>query len=242
MEPSRYQVASYICTATRGDKIKQKQTSRPSDNASHYSEEDICQLARKLSRDERPIWSDSPRLYIILRDTAHNLGTSHAQLSGKFIEKEINDTWLPIQSEFLLDCLLPPRARDQFLRVQGRVCSQPVDFQLGFRSPHGHFPSKESPPFSRQRVIGNGHIGKVDEVWSLIDGKLYARKIIRRRLSDFNSASKHHGSFRRELQALRRIDHIHCVKFVSHDTYLIFRPKVHLVRYYVNRLSLSEAC
>jgi hypothetical protein len=203
--------------AYRGKEERQGQDGRLDDLERQYSEEEIHLVASDLSRDGKKFWSESPRLYIILRSMDQSPGISHLQLASVFIDKDINDTWLPILSKSLLEYLLPPSARVQYLRAQHRVCSQPSDFQLGFRSTHGHFHSKDSSPFVAKRVVGSGRIGEVDEVWSLIDGKTYARKTIRRRLSHFATASRHIRSFRRELQALRRINHIHCVKFVSNS-------------------------
>jgi hypothetical protein len=191
------------------------QNVRPDDQEFQYSEEEIQQIANDLSKDGKKFWSENPRLYIILRDMDEIPWISPFQLPGIFIEKEINDIWLPIRSGKALDCLLPPLALPHFLRAQYRVCSQPSDFQLGCGNTHGHFHSKDSSPFIVKGSIGSGHIGEVDEIWSPVDGKSYVRKTFRRHLGHLKTARKHTQSFRRELQALRRIDHIHCVKFVG---------------------------
>jgi hypothetical protein len=201
--------------AYSGEEEPQGQDARPEEHEHQYSEEEIHQVAIDLSKDGKKLWSENPRLYIILKDLDQIPGVNHFQLPSIFIANEINDTWLPILSRTLLDYLVPPLARPHFLRAQYRVCSQPSDFKLGSRSAHGHFHSENTSPFWRKRVIGSGRIGDVDEVWSFIDGKCYARKTIRRRLSHVRTARQHTQSFRRELQALRRIDHIHCVKIVS---------------------------
>jgi hypothetical protein len=201
--------------ASSGEEEPQGQNVRPDDQEFQYSEEEIHQIASDLSRNGKKFWSENPRLYVILRDMDEIPWISLLQLPDIFIEKEIDDTWLPIRPREALDCLLPPLARPHFLRAQYRVCSPPSDFQPGFRSTHGHFYSKDSSPFIVTRSIGSGHIGDVEEIWSPVDGKSYARKTFRRHLGHLTTARKHTQSFRRELQALRRVDHIHCVKFVG---------------------------
>lgn len=200
--------------AHSGDERLQNPNPEPNEGDHQYSEQEIQEIALHLAKEEQPLWSENPRLFIILRDMNRIPGINGPHITDKFVNNGINDTWLPILSKSL-DTLLPPLARPHFLCAQSRVCGQPSEFKLGFRSAHGHFPSKNSAPFARRRVIGFGRVGEVDEVWSLVDRQIYARKVIHRPWRNFTSTNKSVRSFRRELKALRRIDHMHCVKFVS---------------------------
>ena len=211
-----------MLAAQIGDEESQVQDSGSSYGEHQYSEAEIQQVALHLANEEQPLWSENPRLHTILRDMCRLSGVKDAHVIDNFVNYDINDTWLPILSKSLLDILLPPLAQPHFKCAQRRVCSRPSEFRLGFRSAHGHFLSRNSAPFTRRRVIGDGRIGVVDEVWSQIDGQIYARKVIQRRWGHFNATTKYARSFRRELKALKRIDHIHCVKFVSRHSYSLW--------------------
>jgi hypothetical protein len=179
-----------------------------------YSEQEIKQVAAQLLRDGKNTWSQNPRLYIILRDIGQIEDTIQPQLVDKLINDGFNDFWIPIVSRDILQQILPRNLHSQFLRTQDRVCVQPVDFRIGLGNFHGHFTAKDGPPFASKRGIGSGHVGDVDEVLSLIDGQVYARKSIRK-LSRFSRAQDDVQKFRSELHALSRIKYKHCVEIVS---------------------------
>ena len=164
-------------------------------------------VAAELLRAEQVIWSKSPRLYIILRDI------DNISLFDKLHEKGVSDLWLPITSESMLEILIPKAVQEHFVQAQRLVCGHPKDFHLGHASSHGHFAPGSHPPFQRRRHIGDGSTGSVDEVLSLTDGQVYARKSIRRT----SCVSINKGAvqaFQREIYALHRIRHRHCVKIV----------------------------
>jgi hypothetical protein len=187
---------------------------RSSHDECQYSEEQILSLARKLGRDGKQSWSENPRLYIVLRDINQGLVNGHPELIDKFIDEGINDTWLPISSsDVTLSRLLPKLERSRFIRAQRSVCIRPSEFQLGYGGAHGHFASGDDTPFRTRGEIGSSSLGIVDEVWSSTDEQVYARKTIRRS-SDFSGAMFRMKIFQRELQALNRIRHRHCVRIV----------------------------
>jgi hypothetical protein len=179
-----------------------------------YSDQEIKQVAAQLLRDGRDTWSQNPRLYIVLRDIGQIEETTQSQLLDKLINDGFNDFWIPVASVDILQQMLPLNLHSRFLQAQSRVCVQPVDFRIGLGNFHGHFTEKERPPFASKRWIGRGHVGHVDEVLSLTDGQVYARKSIRK-LSDFPRAKEDVKKFRCELQTLRHIKYKHCVEIVS---------------------------
>jgi hypothetical protein len=207
-------MAAQTIAAHGGSEGLPSRGTRSSYDEYQYSEEQILSVARELCRDGKQRWSENPRLYIILRDIDQSLGTSTPELIDKFIDEGINDTWLPIGlSDVILDRLLPRLVRPHFLRAQQSVCVRPSEFQLGNGGAHGHFTSGNSTPFCTRGEIGSGSFGVVDEVLSSTDGQIYARKTIRRS-SDFSRATYRMKNFWRELQALSRIRHRHCVRIV----------------------------
>jgi hypothetical protein len=181
-----------------------------------YSEQEINQVAEHLLRDRKDTWSQNPRLYIILRDIGQIEETSQPQLLDNLINDGFNDFWIPVASVDILQQILPHSLHSQFVQAQGRVCVEPVDFRLGLGNFHAHFREKNGPPFSCIRRIGRGYKGIVDEVLSLTDGQVYARKSIRK-LSDFPQAQNDIRRFRSELQALSRIKYKHCVEIVRNS-------------------------
>jgi hypothetical protein len=196
----------------------------PTDPERQYNEEEVHRISRGLQKDDKIFWSENPRLYMILKHISAGSGTSWSQVSNPFINMDITDVWLPIPSTTVLDQLFGHLDQAQVLRLlfvqsQLRVCSKPSDFELGPDSRHGHFSSASltrSLPFVRLYEKGEGHIGRVHEIRSSIDGKVYAIKTIRRLLLyDFKTAHSRVRSFRRELHVLKRINHVHCVKLVS---------------------------
>ncbi|KAH7399910.1 kinase-like domain-containing protein [Cadophora sp. MPI-SDFR-AT-0126] len=187
-----------------------------------YNQLYVDLVATELFQAGQSIWSQSPRLYIILREIGR------LSLFDNLNENGISDLWLPIISESMLEVLIPIDVRHQFIQAQRHVCGQPVDFHLGFPSSHGHFAPHSHPPFQSRRHIGDGSLGSVDEVLSLTDGQIYARKSIRR-TSCVTINKNRVQAFQRELYALNQIRHRHCVKIVgsyttSRDLAIVMSP------------------
>jgi hypothetical protein len=201
-----------------------------------YTEQEIQQVALDLLRDGHHSWSDNPRLYIILRDIGQIKDTSQPQPLDVLLRNGLNDMWIPLTSDTTLRQLLKPEICFQFLRAQDRVCLHSKCFRLGPRDSHGHFATRHDAPFERRRSIGRGRIGRVDEVLSLSDRRVYARKTIRK-ASDFgdNRGRDDIESFRCEVQVLRRIKHQHCVQMVR-------RPIVFLSLFEDDQVFHSRVC
>jgi hypothetical protein len=179
-----------------------------------YTEQEIQEISRDLVKNGRQSWSENPRLYIILRDIGQIKGATQPQLLDNLIRRGLNDFWIPITSESILQDIFKPQVRLRFLQVQDCVCLQPSSLRLGPLNSHGNFATKEDVPFQRCRSIGRGRVGYVDEVLSLTDREIYARKSIRK-LSCFDDVRRNIERFRCEIQVLRRIKHRHCVQVVS---------------------------
>ncbi|KAK0102375.1 hypothetical protein ONS95_005997 [Cadophora gregata] len=172
-----------------------------------YSQDYISLVTTELLQAGQLMWSQSPRLYIILQ------AIGSLSLLDKLNEEGVSDLWLPIISESILEFLIPKDIRPQFVQAQRLVCAHPKEFHLGYASSHGHFAPESHPPFQRRRHIGSGSLGDVDEVLSLTDGQIYARKSVRR-TSCVSINRSRVQAFQRELHALSRIRHRHCVKIV----------------------------
>ena len=201
-----------------------------------YTEQEIQQVALDLLRDGHRSWSDNPRLYIILRDIGQIKDTSQPQPLDVLLRNGLNDLWIPLTSDTTLRQLLKPEICFQFLRAQDRVCLPSKCFRLGSRDSHGHFATRHDAPFECRRSIGQGRIGRVDEVLSLSDRRVYARKTIRK-ASDFgdNRGRDDIESFRCEVQVLRRIKHQHCVQMVR-------RPIVFVSLFEDDQVFYSRVC
>jgi len=197
--------------AISGYGVSSSQVGLASQQGTPYSEEEILKVAETLLKEGEKVLSEVPRLYIILRDIDQT--GKHRQLLDELIKKGVNDLWLPITAEFTLTQILPEHLRIPFLQAQTRVCVLPTNFRLGLGSAHGHFPTTAISPFQRLQSIGEGRVGYVEKVLSLVDGCVYARKSIRK-LSNYSHARDNVQMFRSELQALRRIKHKHCVEIV----------------------------
>ena len=72
--------------AHSGEEDLQGQDARPNDHEHQYSEEEINQVAIDLSKNGKELWSENPRLYIILRELDQIPGINHFQLSSIFID------------------------------------------------------------------------------------------------------------------------------------------------------------
>lgn len=182
-----------------------------------YSQCYVDRVATVLLQDGHLIWSQSPRLYIILQDIGK------LSLLDELNRAGVDDLWLPITSESMLEMLIPKDVRPQFIQAQQLVCGRPADFHLGYASSHGHFTPESHPPFQSLRYIGEGSLGIVEKVLCLTDGQVYARKSIRRTSCVLVNKSRVQA-FQRELHALSRIRHRHCVKIVRTHLFIAAHP------------------
>lgn len=193
-----------------------KQSHQTGQSFDRYTEQEIQQVATDLLKHGYHSWSNNPRLYIILRDIGQIKDTSQPQTLDVLLKNGLNDMWIPITTDTTLQRLLKPEIYFQFLQAQNSVCIQSTSFRLRTPGFHGHFATRYDAPFERRRSIGRGRIGRVDEVLSLTDRRVYARKSIRK-VSDFGDTRGRDDieRFRCEVRVLRRIQHRHCVRIVS---------------------------
>jgi hypothetical protein len=178
-----------------------------------YTEEEVEGVSISLLESKKHTWSVVPRLYLVLRDIGQILDDDEHQLMDKLIDLGIRDSWLPMSGNLLKQICLPSTLRNPFYQAQKHVCVPPIDIHPGNAGNHAHFAPGTNPPFESISEIGEGHIGKVEKVLCLTNQQLYARKTIRRD-TYLKRAQDHTHGYCAELQALRRIDHWHCVKLV----------------------------
>jgi hypothetical protein len=213
-EPDQAQANAHMFPIANAKETPYEQPGTSIDSVRRYTEQEIQEISGDLVKNGRQSWSENPRLYIILRDIGQIKGATQPQLLDNLIRRGLNDFWIPITSESILQDIFKPQVRLRFLQVQDCVCLQPTSLRLGPLNSHGNFAKKEDVPFQRCRSIGRGRVGHVDEVLSLKDREVYARKSIRK-LSYFEDVRRNIERFRCELQVLRRIKHRHCVQIVS---------------------------
>ena len=216
------------------------QSSQTGQIVDRYTEQEIQQVVTDLLRDGHRSWSNNPRLYIILRDIGQINDSSQPQLLDVLLKNGLNDMWIPIASDATLKRLLKPEICCQFFQAQGRVCLHSASFRLGPWDSHRHFATRDGAPFEPRRQIGQGHIGLVDEVFSPTDGKLYARKSIRKS-SDFGHTRCQDDieRFRCEMQVLRRIKHRHCVQIVRRP--IVFSYCLKMIKFPIPESASSTA-
>ncbi|KAI9049807.1 hypothetical protein LZ554_005958 [Drepanopeziza brunnea f. sp. 'monogermtubi'] len=178
-----------------------------------YSNSGVSQQSSNCSSTRSARWCENPLLYTIF----HEIG--QLELLDELFEHEFTDICLPIESETQLTrVFLDPALRPLFLAAQHRVCVQPdctPELQLEeIRTGHGHLMTDTDLPLQYRRSVGQGGSATVDEVLNLKDGQVYARKSWKRMDSVLDETG-----FHREIQALRRSKHIHCVQiFGSYTT------------------------
>ncbi|KAK6537395.1 hypothetical protein TWF694_011582 [Orbilia ellipsospora] len=167
-------------------------------------------ISRLLASTEWATFKDNPRLYTLLR--ALEL-LSDLEL---LLSKGISDSSLPLSIR-QLPSNFSEEWKGQFIAAQYMVCnhSDAEVLQLVENRKHINF---TQPPncFVRQRFIGRGGRGEVDEVECSLFGdyKVYARKRIFRQntaVIDTDTVK----AFAKEIETMKRINHHHCVTFVS---------------------------
>jgi hypothetical protein len=210
---NKSQVAAHMFSICSGVDTSPTHCRSANSNVDHWNEHEIDQVAEDLFVDGRELWGRNPRLYIIMQAIGQIKQTSQPQLIDCLINSGFNDSWLPVASADSLPRNFPLNLQSSFLQAQSCVCVPPADFRIGHGSVHGHFATDMEPPFQSLRPIGNGSMGVVDEVLSLKDGQVYARKIFRKP-SLFSRAQNDLQRFRSELRALGRIRSRHCVEIV----------------------------
>jgi hypothetical protein len=169
------------------------------------TDNDLQVISTLLRNKGRITWSNVPRIYTVLRTIGH------LELIDSFIEEGLTDFWFPFATGSLPD-VLTPTAKTNFVASQSIVITKALEFEKGAERKHAHFDRNDLIPFQVISKLGDGLHGSVERVRSLL-GREYARKSFRRRKA-FGSHKEDIRTFKTELQALKRISHIHCIELV----------------------------
>ncbi|KAJ8112116.1 hypothetical protein OPT61_g5443 [Boeremia exigua] len=166
-------------------------------------------------REDTVTWNHRPRTYIIL----HNLNLVH--LMNNFVKDGMTDLFLPYNDVTLPDYVQPAAVRVLFLEVQQYLLTDArvLEHLTGGVSstkvlPHIHLSEGGDRHFKRLRMLGKGSFGKVEEVYSCLSHKRYARKTVVRSRTN-GPAQK---DLVKELEALKSLSHRHLVKALGSYT------------------------
>lgn len=173
------------------------------ENATRFTDVQCRDVARLLHESMNVSWSLAPRLYIILRTIGQ------LQVLDAFLDLGVNDLWLPL-SESAIPPALSVAYHSEFIKAQSLVLSKALCLENSTGG-HAHFTGDDPLPFERKETLGEGRFGSVDRVLSSLSGREFARKRFRRR----KVGKTELASFMNEVKILKRLNHIHCVAFVS---------------------------
>ena len=173
---------------------------------SRYSDWDVFEISRHLREAGHMTWSEAPRLYTVLRIIGQ------LQVLDKILDEGTSDIWFPFNSS-TVPKHLSSSLRAQFLEVQILILTKAVDLEKNDNKRHTHFGREDAFPFEVKEKLGKGGSGTVDKIFSPFSRREFARK---RFLRGGSHESKGEiQSFKTELQALKRIEHHHCIELVS---------------------------
>lgn len=170
-----------------------------------YSDADIHSISRCLKELQRHAWSEAPRLYTVLRTI------DQLQILDAILEEGISDFWLPFSAASVPKSL-SPSLRTKFLDTQALVLTKAVDLEKNGTKTHAHFGREDTFPFEVREKLGSGGYATVDKLFSPFSRREFARKRFRRGKGESKDEI---GSFKNELQVLKRIQHHHCIELVS---------------------------
>jgi serine/threonine protein kinase len=136
----------------------------------------------------------------------------------KFIEEGINsDIWFPFTTRSLPSCL-GPGDKQRFLNSQHMVNTDVLylekNSESGKQCKHVHFVDEKDAPFIQIARFGRGSFGVVQKVQSKISHEFYARKQTPRNKL-FLRSKEVVTAFKREREAVMKLNHRHCIEFVS---------------------------
>jgi heat shock protein 1/8 len=175
-----------------------------------YTDAELQHISSLLRNTGQATWSSVPRIYTVLRQIGQ------LQLIETFIEDGITDIWFPFTNASLPE-VLSPSIRANFINMQPLVITKALEFEKDPERKHAHFDRNELVPFEVRARLGSGASGYVEKVVSLLSHREYARKSFRRRKT-FSNQREDIKSFRNELQAFKRISHLHCVELIGSYT------------------------
>ena len=174
-----------------------------------FSETDLRNISDILRCSGREQWSRIPRIYSILRLI------DQLPAIDLFLAQGITDVWFPFDRN-TTPSSLDPSTTYEFLQAQSLVLSKALDLERE-TGRHRHFSTPTDIPFIKVAELGKGGYGYVDKVVSTVSHKEYARKLIPRGRT-FKKDKQVLKDFERELGHLKKLTHLHIVKFVGSYT------------------------
>ncbi|KAH0565162.1 hypothetical protein GP486_001440 [Trichoglossum hirsutum] len=177
--------------------VAEREIDRLFSRTDRYPDEEIDRFSVLLGSADRPLWSKTPRLYIVLR-TIGKLG-----VLDELIDDGFNDLWLPLSAEHIANysCL----SETDFLTAQRTVLTDVVALERGR---HQNL-DLNVVPLESEGYLGRGSYGVVQKVSHF--AQVFAQKTIWRQVN-FSTHRENMNSFKKELEALRRLNHRHIVE------------------------------
>lgn len=132
----------------------------------------------------------------------------------------LTDYWLPITSRSTMPPALGPSLDYKFIEQQSSVLNSAFEFD----GQHYNLDKNASLPEGKKlprtieykKTLGQGHFGYVAQV-SDKNGRTYALKVIPRK-TQHADAREQMRMVKQEIEVLRKVDHVHCIKFVGSYT------------------------
>ena len=156
-------------------------------------------------------WKQAPRIYRML----YLIGLESAM--DKFVEEGVNsDIWFLFTTRSLPGCL-EPKQRQRFLKLQHMADTDVLYLEKNSKSEtqckHVHF-TEEKEPFIQIEYLGKGGFGVVHKIQSKISYEFCAKMRMPRN-KIFLKTRKGITAFKREREAMMKLNHRHYIKFVS---------------------------
>ncbi|KAK5704431.1 hypothetical protein LTR97_003449 [Elasticomyces elasticus] len=137
-------------------------------------------------------------------------------LMTHFTLEGITDVGLPFDHRTLPDFVRGQELRQRFLDLQERVISEAHDVETG-NLEHVHFSGSGDEHYERQRDLGSGSYGSVDEVWSKLSLRCFARKRVHRG-KDSDITRQELVTAATEIKTLKKLNHLHLVTIAGSYT------------------------
>jgi len=138
-------------------------------------------------------------------------------MDGMMKDGITTDFWFPFNPRSLSG-VLGPKDRDRFLNVQHMIETEGLylekDSKTGRKGEHQNFANDNVVPLTNRRFLGKGGFGEVHEVQSKTSLRIYARKQTLKS-KGFIKTKQALAVFMRERDLMTKINHHHCIEFVS---------------------------
>ncbi|CAH0050373.1 unnamed protein product [Clonostachys solani] len=150
--------------------------------------------------------------------SSNNFETNHEDITRMLAC--VTDYWLPITSYSTMPPALDPGPCYSFIGQQSSVLDSAfeLDGQHYNLDQHASFPEGKKLPrtLEYKKVLGQGHFGYVAQV-SDENGSVYALKVMTRE-TQHAKAREQMRMVKQEIEVLKKVDHMHCIKFVGSYT------------------------